>query len=124
MIEVMTGNERAMSRLEVAFRACPADYQDLQTEVKGGRVSVYRLTGEGYDVIIAGEIVGDSYFLWGLVGAGLVSAIHELSAHVKSAGLSSISAATHHPSMARLCRKLNTLEADDDDRTLMTMEVH
>ena len=123
MIELMTGDKGALARLEKAFRACPDDFKELQTEVNGGRVSVYRLTGSGYDVLIAGEIVGDSYFIWGAVGLGLIPAMQELKAYVTAAGLKTISAATYFPALARLCRKLRTTEASDDDRTLMTMEV-
>lgn len=30
-----------------------------------GGVSLYQIQGDGYDITVAGEVVGESYFLWG-----------------------------------------------------------
>lgn len=123
MIRVVTHDTNALERLKVAFRACPDDFEDLKGEVQAGNVSLYELSGEHYNVTIAGEIIGDSYFLWGVSGRGVVPAIRALAVIVKRAGLSSISAETYFPGLARLVRKLNTQELAGSDTTSLTMQV-
>ncbi len=123
MIRCVTSNQKALERLKVAFRACPDDFELLKTEVAAGRVSLYELTGEQYDITVAGEVLGDTYFLWGVSGRGVVPAIRELSAYVKNAGLNSISAETYFAGLARLVRRLNTTEQPQTDTTQLTMRV-
>lgn len=123
MIELVSDRASALDTLQVAFRACPKDFDTLKQEVRAGRVSLYRLTGQGYNVTVAGEIVGHSYFLWGVVGVGVVGAIRELKTHVKAAGLQSISAETYFPLVARLGRRLQTKEQTRGDVTRMEIKV-
>ncbi|EOB6641115.1 DNAase [Vibrio vulnificus] len=123
MIRLVSDQPQALARLEVAFRACPDDFDTLKQEVAAGRVSLYELHGERYRVTVAGEIVGHSYFLWGVSGHGVVPAMRELKRHVKAAGLSSISADTYFPTVARLCRRLHTDEQTRGSVTRMEMKV-
>ncbi|EED25110.1 Mg-dependent DNase [Vibrio sp. 16] len=109
--------------MKVAFRACPQDFEELKAEVQTGRVSLYQLTGEGYDITVAGEILGESYYLWGVSGHGVIHGIQELQTYVKKAGLTSISAETYFPALARLVRRLNTTEKPLTDTTHLTMRV-
>ncbi|MEF1183272.1 DNAase [Vibrio sinaloensis] len=117
MIVCVTENPEALARLKVAFRACPQDFEELKAEVQTGRVSLYQLTGEGYDITVAGEILGESYYLWGVSGYGVIQGIRELQTYVKNAGLTSISAETYFPALARLVRRLNTTEKPLTDTT-------
>ncbi|TKF31634.1 DNAase [Vibrio kanaloae] len=123
MIELVSGNPSALERLKVAFRACPKDFDKLKSEVKAGRVSVYELSGDGYRVTVAGEVDGNSYFLWGVSGRGVVLAMRELSKYVKESGLTSISAETYFPLVAKLCRRLSTEEHERGEITRMEMRV-
>ena len=123
MIVCVTDNPVALARLKVAFRACPQDFEELKAEVQTGRVSLYQLTGEGYDITVAGQIIGESYFLWGVSGVGVVKGIKELTEYVKNVGLTSISAETYFPALARLVRRLNTTEKALTQTTHLTMRV-
>lgn len=114
----------ALERLKVAFRKCPQDFEALKGEVSEGNVSLYQIHGEGYDVTIAGEIVGDSYFLWGVSGVGVVRAMQELAPVVRRLGLNSISAETYFPALARLVKPLHTNEQQPGEEvTALTMRV-
>ncbi|EJU9029134.1 DNAase [Vibrio cholerae] len=119
----LADKSKALGRLEIAFRACPDDFDALKSSVQVGLVSLYDIRGDGYDVTLAGEVVGDSYFLWAVSGTGVIKAINELSPIVKKAGLTSISASTYFPSLARLVRRLSTREEQTGEITLMTMRV-
>ncbi|ELJ8507872.1 MULTISPECIES: DNAase [Vibrio] len=119
----LADKSKALGRLEIAFRACPDDFDALKRSVQAGLVSLYDIRGDGYDVTLAGEVVGDSYFLWAVSGTGVIKAINELSPIVKKAGLTSISASTYFPSLARLVRRLSTREEQTGEITLMTMRV-
>ena len=123
MIELVSDRASALDKLQVAFRACPKDFETLKHEVSAGRVSLYQLIGQGYNVTVAGEVVGHSYFLWGVSGSGVVDAIRELKQHVKAAGLNSISAETYFPLVARLGRRLRTKEQARGDVTRMEIKV-
>lgn len=123
MIRCVTGSQGAIQRLAIAFRACPKDFEELKAEVKNGNVSVYELSGDGYEVTIAGEVIGDSYYLWGVAGRGVVPAIKELAQYVKTAGLNSISAETYFPAVARLVKKLNTTENALTHTTQLNMSI-
>lgn len=123
MIELVSTCPDALNRLKSAFRACPADFEKLRREVNAGRVSLYELIGENYHVTIAGEVVEQSYFLWGVQGHGVVPAMRELKRYVKEAGLQSISAETYFPLVARLCRRLQITETKSEDVTHMEMGV-
>ncbi|MCU8149828.1 DNAase [Vibrio vulnificus] len=114
---------KAFERLEIAFRACPDDFAELKQFVEAGKVSLYDIRGQGYDITLAGEVVGDSYFLWGVAGFGVVPAIKELANIVRKSGLTSVSAVTYFPALARLVRRLNTNERPDGEITLMKMRV-
>jgi len=113
----------ALERLRVAFRQCPADFDALKAEVAAGNVSLYEIQGDRYRVTIAGEIVGDSYFLWGVSGVGVVDAIKELAPVVRRLGLKSISAETYFPALARLVKRLNTQEQPSGKITGLVMRV-
>ncbi|MCU8525291.1 DNAase [Vibrio vulnificus] len=119
----LANKSTALARLEIAFRACPDDFDALKQHVQVGRVSLYDIQGDGYDITIAGEVVGETYFLWGVAGKGVIAAIKELSCIVNKAGLSSVSAVTYFPSLARLVRQLHTAECHDGRKTLMKMKV-
>ncbi|MGR5096874.1 DNAase [Vibrio maritimus] len=123
MIEYLNKCPKAIERLKPAFRACLKDFDTLKREVMAGRVGLYELIGDNYHVTIAGEVVGRSYFLWGVSGKGVVPAMRELKRHVKEAGMTSISADTHFPLVARLCRRLNTKECKSGSVTRMEMGV-
>ncbi|SEG21404.1 DNAase [Vibrio hangzhouensis] len=123
MIEYLHQCPDAIQRLKPAFRACRQDFDLLKREVMAGRVGLYELIGENYKITIAGEIVGHSYFLWGVSGKGVVPAMRELKRYVKEAGLKTISADTHFPLVARLCRRLNTTESASGNATRMEMGV-
>lgn len=123
MIELVSCREDALSSLKSAFRACPADFEKLKQEVAAGRVSLYELSGERYRVTVAGEVSGHSYYLWGVVGHGVVPALRELKLHVKEAGLLSLSAETYFPLVARLGRRLGTTEKACDGVTHMEVKV-
>ncbi|EPM4292313.1 DNAase [Vibrio fluvialis] len=123
MIRCVSHEPEALSRLEVAFRACPNDFKELKAEVEAGRVSLYELRGEGYCMTVAGEVIGETYFLWGVSGHGVVPAIRELSQYVKNAGLQHISAETYFPALARLVSKLNTTERTLTETTHLSMRV-
>ncbi|MCE7583673.1 DNAase, partial [Vibrio fluvialis] len=71
----------------------------------------------------AGEVIGETYFLWGVSGRGVVPAIRELSQYVKNAGLQHISAETYFPALARLVSKLNTTERTLTETTHLSMRV-
>lgn len=119
----LANQSEALIRLETAFRACPDDFADLKRSVQAGSVSLYQIQGDGYDITVAGEVVGESYFLWGVAGFGVIPAIKELSLVVRRSGLSSVSAVTYFPALARLVRRLNTQEQQDGEITLMKMRV-
>ncbi len=123
MIRCVTDNPKALERLEIAFRACPDDFKQMKQEVIAGRVSLYELTGEGYHITVAGEVLGDGYFLWGVAGRGVVAGISELAAYVKNAGLNTITAETYFAGLARLVRRLNTTEQPQAHTTQLTMRV-
>ncbi|WP_306690714.1 MULTISPECIES: DNAase [unclassified Vibrio] len=123
MIRCVTNTPEALEQLKVAFRACPQDFEELKAEVKTGRVSLYELSAENYQIVVAGEVIGETYFLWGVAGHGVVPAIHELSQYVKNAGLKTISAQTYFAGLARLVRKLNTTEQVATNITELTMRV-
>lgn len=123
MIRCVTDNHEALEKLKVAFRACPQDFEELKAEVKTGRVSLYELSAENYQIVVAGEVIGETYFLWGVAGHGVVPAIHELSQYVRNAGLKTISAHTYFAGLARLVRKLNTTEQAATNITELTMRV-
>ncbi|EGA72382.1 Mg-dependent DNase [Vibrio sinaloensis DSM 21326] len=86
MIVCVTECPEALARLKVAFRACPQDFEELKDEVQTGRVSLYQLTGEGYSITVAGQIINESYYLWGVSGCGVIKGIQELTEYVKTAG--------------------------------------
>lgn len=123
MIEYLNKCPKALERLKPAFRACKKDFELLKQEVAAGRVGLYELIGDSYKITIAGEVVGHSYFLWGVSGKGVVPAMRELKHYVNAAGLKNISADTHFPLVARLCRRLNTTERASGEATRMEMGV-
>lgn len=123
MIRCVTENPDSLRRLQVAFRACQQDFEELKAEVRAGRVSLYELSGDNYRLTIAGEIIGESYFLWGVAGRGVVPAIRELAEVVKRAGLTSLSAETYFPGIPRLLKRLNITDTALTHTTHMTMRV-
>ncbi len=123
MIRCVTDNPKALERLEIAFRACPDDFKQMKQEVAAGRVSLYELSGKGYHITVAGEVLGEGYFLWGVAGRGMVAGIAELAAYVKNAGLSTLRAETYFAGVARLVRRLNTTEHALNTTTQLTMRV-
>lgn len=123
MIECVSQCPKAIERLKVAFRACPTDFKLLKSEIKAGRVSVYQLQGDNLNLTIAGEVLDDSYYLWGVVGRGVVSGIRELTQYVRRSGLSSISAETYFDGLARLVRPLDTSEQTLQKTTRLEMRV-
>ncbi|MCG3758850.1 DNAase [Vibrio cincinnatiensis] len=111
MIEIKTTDKTAQDAIKKAFRACPGDYQIMLDEITAGRVSIYRVFDTSHDVLIAGEVMGDTYFIWGAVGHGLISAVLELKKYTRAAGLKEMSAITYFPAVARLCKKICEIEA-------------
>ncbi|AQW60517.1 MULTISPECIES: hypothetical protein [Vibrio] len=122
VIQVMTHSARALGELKPAFRAVPNEYKELCKAVKEGRVSLYRLTSDKCDLLIAGERDGDSYYLWAVVGHGLASGIKQLCKTVKAAGIGSLVADTAFEGVARLVRRLGVTQKHDGDFIRLDLE--
>ncbi|EHD2270038.1 chemotaxis protein [Vibrio cholerae] len=56
----LADKSKALGRLEIAFRACPDDFDALKRSVQAGLVSLYDIRGDGYDVTLAGGVNKDS----------------------------------------------------------------
>ncbi|WP_332398558.1 DNAase [Vibrio metschnikovii] len=110
MIEIKTSDKSSCEALKKAFWACPDDHQIMIGEIAAGRVSIYRVFDTSHDVLIAGEVVGDAYFIWGAAGRGLVPALIEFKKYVRGAGLEKMTGITYFPAVARLCKKIGEIE--------------
>lgn len=124
MISIVTESPSAIERLKPAFRACPNDFDVMKHEIKGGRVSVYELSGDGYRLTVAGEVMGNAYFIWAVAGSGAVDATRELAEYVKRSGLSAISTRTYFPLVARLLKRLGDVKINQHgDHEFLRWEV-
>lgn len=110
MITIKTQDESAREAIKAAFRACPDDFEAMVCELQSGRVSIYRVFDASHDVLIAGEVMGSAYFIWGAAGRGLVPALIEFKKYVRAAGLEKMTGITHFPAVARLCEKIGEIE--------------
>ncbi|WP_217529094.1 DNAase [Vibrio metschnikovii] len=110
MIEIKTQDKSALDEIKKAFRACPDDYQAMIGEIAAGRVSIYRVFDTSHEMLIAGEVIGEAYFIWGAAGRGLVPALIEFKKYVRAAGLEKMTGITHFPAVARLCKRIGEIE--------------
>lgn len=116
MIQVVTHSKSTQERLRVAFRACPDDFELMEQAISDGLVSIYLIQGDNYDLAVAGEVFGNSYFVWAVQGTGAVKATRELAAYVKSSGLKAITTKTYFPLVARLLKRLGKVSSIERDR--------
>ncbi|MCG9656775.1 DNAase [Vibrio mediterranei] len=124
MIQVVTQNESVQQRLRDAFRACPDDFALMQQAINDGLVSIYQIQGDDYHLAVAGEVVGDDYFVWAVEGTGAVQATRELATYVKNSGLKAITTKTYFPLVARLLKRLgNVSTIEQGDHQLLRWEV-
>jgi hypothetical protein len=124
MIQVVTQNESVQERLRDAFRACPDDFALMQQAINDDLVSIYQIQGDDYHLAVAGEVVGDDYFVWAVVGTGAVQATRELATYVKNSGLKAITTKTYFPLVARLLKRLgNVSTIKQGDHQLLRWEV-
>lgn len=105
-----------------AFDLCPDEYDLMLNGIKNGEISIYQISAENVNALVAGEFVGDSYFIWAMCGRGLIAATNELIPLIKSAGVSEITTSTHKAGVRRIYRlgwgSRITTTFDDDDKTL------
>ncbi|WP_240205373.1 DNAase [Vibrio sp. CyArs1] len=124
MIQVVTQNESVQERLRDAFRACPDDFVLMQKAINDDLVSIYQIQGDDYHLAVAGEVVGDDYFVWAVEGTGAVQATRELATYVKNSGLKAITTKTYFPLVARLLKRLgNVSTIKQGDHQLLRWEV-
>ncbi|GMQ45366.1 DNAase [Vibrio sp. 10N] len=124
MIQVVTHSESVQERLREAFRACPDDFELMQRAIANDTVSLYLIKGEDYYLTVAGEVVGDSYFVWAVVGTGAVQATRELATYVKGSGLKAITTKTYFPLVARLLKRLGKVTTNEHgDHQFLRWEV-
>lgn len=124
MIQVVTQNESVQERLRDAFRACPDDFALMQQAINDDLVSIYQIQGDDYHLAVAGEVVGDDYFVWAVEGTGAVQATRELATYVKNSGLKAITTKTYFPLVARLLKRLgNVSTIKQGDHQLLRWEV-
>ncbi|ASI89123.1 DNAase [Vibrio mediterranei] len=124
MIQVVTQSESAQERLRDAFRACPDDFALMQQAINDDLVSIYQIQGDDYHLAVAGEVVGDDYFVWAVEGTGAVQATRELATYVKNSGLKAITTKTYFPLVARLLKRLgNVSTIKQGDHQLLRWEV-
>lgn len=124
MIQVVTQNESVQERLRDAFRACPDDFALMQQAINDDLVSIYQIQGDDYHLAVAGEVVGDDYFVWAVEGTGAVQATRELATYVKNSGLKAITTKTYFPLVARLLKRLgNVSTVEQGDHQLLRWEV-
>ncbi|WP_281830307.1 hypothetical protein [Vibrio nigripulchritudo] len=69
-------------------------------------MSIYHIHGDGYDMKIAGELDGDTYYLWAAAGRGIRLAWRELRDAMKLSGLNEMNADTKFKAVARIARSL------------------
>ncbi|WP_259556467.1 hypothetical protein [Vibrio harveyi] len=55
----------------------------MEQAIEDGFVSIYLIHGDDYRLAVAGEVVGNDYFVWAVEGKGAVNASRELAAYVK-----------------------------------------
>ncbi|MGR5093765.1 DNAase [Vibrio maritimus] len=106
MIRVVTKSQASIDALEPAFRACPNDFAVMLHEIEAGRVSVYHIQGEGVDCLLAGEVRGDTYFIWAAVGKNALKATRVLSEFVKQNDLTAMACHSYFPLVVRLLKRL------------------
>ncbi|OIN25193.1 DNAase [Vibrio barjaei] len=124
MIQVVTQNQSVQERLRDAFRACPDDFALMQQAINDDLVSIYQIQGDDYHLAVAGEVVGDDYFVWAVEGTGAVQATRELATYVKNSGLKAITTKTYFPLVARLLKRLgNVSTVEQGDHQLLRWEV-
>lgn len=124
MIQVVTHNQSVQERLRDAFRACPDDFALMQQAINDDLVSIYQIQGDDYHLAVAGEVVGDDYFVWAVEGTGAVQATRELATYVKNSGLKAITTKTYFPLVARLLKRLgNVSTIKQGDHQLLRWEV-
>ncbi|MFM2667915.1 DNAase [Vibrio mediterranei] len=124
MMQVVTQNESVQERLRDAFRACPDDFALMQKAINDDLVSIYQIQGDDYHLAVAGEVVGDDYFVWAVEGTGAVQATRELATYVKNSGLKAITTKTYFPLVARLLKRLgNVSTIKQGDHQLLRWEV-
>lgn len=124
MIQVVTHSESVQARLRDAFRACPDDFALMQQAINDDLVSIYQIQGDDYHLAVAGEVVGDDYFVWAVEGTGAVQATRELATYVKNSGLKAITTKTYFPLVARLLKRLGNISTiEQGDHQLLRWEV-
>ncbi|SBO09484.1 hypothetical protein VME0621_01583 [Vibrio mediterranei] len=124
MIQVVTQNQSVQERLRDAFRACPDDFALMQQAINDDLVSIYQIQGDDYHLAVAGEVVGDDYFVWAVEGTGAVQATRELATYVKNSGLKAMTTKTYFPLVARLLKRLgNVSTIKQGDHQLLRWEV-
>ncbi|OIN25197.1 DNAase [Vibrio barjaei] len=124
MIQVVTQSESVQERLRDAFRACPDDFALMEQAINDDLVSIYQIQGDDYHLAVAGEVVGDDYFVWAVEGTGAVQATRELATYVKNSGLKAITTKTYFPLVARLLKRLgNVSTVEQGDHQLLRWEV-
>ncbi|PTC01843.1 DNAase [Vibrio mediterranei] len=124
MIQVVTHSESVQERLRDAFRACPDDFELMKQAINDNEVSIYLIQGDDYHLAVAGEVVGDDYFVWAVEGTGAVQATRELATYVKNSGLKAITTKTYFPLVARLLKRLGKVSTiKQGDHQLLRWEV-
>ncbi|MFV8405955.1 DNAase [Vibrio harveyi] len=124
MIQVVTHDEGIKEQLREAFRACPDDFEVMEQAIEDGFVSIYLIHGDDYRLAVAGEVVGNDYFVWAVEGKGAVNASRELAAYVKNSGLGAITTKTYFPLVARLLKRLGNVSTTvQGDHQLLRWEV-
>ncbi|MFH4721749.1 DNAase [Vibrio alginolyticus] len=124
MIQVVTHSTEEQERLREAFRACPDDFELMHEAINRGLVSLYLIEGDGYRLVVAGEVIGNDYFVWAVEGKGAVKATRELAVYVKNGGLHAITTKTYFPLVARLLKRLgNVSTIEQGDHQLLRWEV-
>ncbi|USD60784.1 DNAase [Vibrio sp. SCSIO 43140] len=106
MIRVVTQDQASINTLKPAFRACPNDFDVMKHEIEAGRVSIYRIQGEGVDCLLAGEVRGQTYFIWAAVGTNALKATRVLSEFVKKNQLTAMACHSYFPLVVRLLKRL------------------
>lgn len=84
----------------------------METAVTEYRASFYQMKESGGSVRLVSQIRGNTFFIWGMSGKGLIHVAPAIIERVKACGYDALEFVTYKPGMRRILRRLGFVEVE------------
>ncbi len=106
--------------LKTAFDQVPnrkAEFSEMETAVTEHRASFYQMKEGCGSVRLVSQIRGNTFFIWGMSGKGLVNVAPAIIERVKACGYSALEFVTYKNGMRRILRSLGFVEVERNNQS-------